>query len=393
MKRCWLHIGMPKTGSTSIQVYLDNQTKGKGWKYISLGGAASTNREMHAMFGTRPEQWYWFAKRGESREKIAARGQKMRQRLAKAIEGTRKENIILSSESLSMIEKRGIEALHEFLKPMFDEIRVVGYVRPPMGFMTSFFQQRVKAGHGEFSFKSTLPCYKKRFKKFDMVFGKENVILRRFDPASFPGGCIVADFCGLIGIDPPAEGEVKRVNESLSREACGILYAYHKFGPGYGVGKDVIKENNRIIAPLLAMGGKKFKLAKSAIHQHVDEADLRWMERRLGGKLREGKAEDGTEVTGEEDLLNVSRASCVEFARKFEEAYGVAVPEQKIPKSDPADPREVVALVDHCRLVGRKLLKAERRGRTGIPMLGFLIEKAKSLVAGGAKVSAADGGK
>lgn len=377
MKRCWLHIGMPKTGSTSIQIHLDKRTKRDGWEYISMGGAASTNREMHAMFGTRPEKWYWFVKRGESREKIAARGELMRAELSKAIRDSDKRDIILSSESLSMIEKPGIVALHGFLKEHFDEIRVLAYVRPPIGFMTSFFQQRVKAGHGVFDFKPTLPCYRKRFRKFDAVFGKQNVILRKFDPASFPGGCIVADFCGLVGIDPPAEGEVKRVNESLSREACGILYAYHKFGPGYGVGRNVIKENNRIIAPLLAMGGRKFKVARSVAADWVDAADLEWMERRLGMKLAENSAEDGSEVTSEEDLLLISRASCLEFAANFQKMYGVAIPADAIPASDPVDPQAVADMIGRSRRIIRKLI---RQGRDGPQEEPGLLGRIKSVV-------------
>ena len=377
MKRCWLHIGMPKTGSTSIQVYLDKRTKRDDWEYISMGGAASTNREMHAMFGTRPEKWYWFAKRGESREKIAARGERMRAELSKAIRDSDKQDIILSSESLSMIEKPGIVALHGFLKEHFDEIRVLAYVRPPIGFMTSFFQQRVKAGHGVFDFRPTLPCYRKRFRKFDMVFGRENVTLRKFDPASFPGGCIVADFCGLVGIAPPAPGEVKRVNESLSREACGMLYAYHKFGPGYGVGRNVIKENNRIIAPLLAMGGRKFKVARSVAADWVDAADLEWMERRLGMKLAETAAEDGSEVTGEEDLLHISRASCLEFAANFQKMYGEAVPADAIPADDPVDPQAVASMIGRSRRIIRKQI---RQGRGGPQEAPGLLGRIKSVV-------------
>lgn len=377
MKRCWLHIGMPKTGSTSIQVYLDKRTKSDDWEYVSMGGAASTNREMHAMFGTRPEKWYWFAKRGESREKINARGERMRAELSKAIRDSDKRDIILSSESLSMIEKPGIVELHGFLKQHFDEIRVLAYVRPPIGFMTSFFQQRVKAGHGVFDFKPTLPCYRKRFRKFDTVFGRKNVILRKFDPSSFPGGCIVADFCGLVGIDPPAPGEVKRVNESLSREACGILYAYHKFGPGYGVGRNVIKENNRIIAPLLAMGGRKFKVSRAVAADWVDREDLVWMERRLGMKLAEHAAEDGSEVKSEEDLLHISRASCLEFAANFQQMYGVAITADVIPGGDPADPRAVADMIVRARRIIRKL---NRTGSSGPQDGPGLLGRIKSIV-------------
>lgn len=362
MKRCWLHIGMPKTGSTSIQVYLDKQTKGKGWKYISLGGAASTNREMHAMFGTRPEKWYWFVKRGESKEQIARRGEMLRQRLAKTIRATDATDIILSAEVISLFERGAVEALHRFLSPLFDEIRVVAYVRPPVGFMVSYFQQRVKGGVGEFDITQTRPRYRRRFRHYDGIFGREHVIFRKFDPASFPNRCIVADFCELIGIDPPLPGAVSRVNESLTREACGILFAYRKFGGGYGVGDSVIRENNMIIAALLRMQGRKFSVSESVAAAGLDRADIHWMEKRLGASLAERVADDGAEVTSEEDLLAIQRSSIEDFVARFVEAHGIRVSVDRIPAGDPVDPREVAVFIEHCRELCRELIARKESG-------------------------------
>lgn len=364
MKRCWIHIGMPKTGSTSIQGHLAKRRRGTGWRYIAIGKLANMNREMHAMFGTQPERWYWFKKQGMSREEIQEQGALMRDRLAKAITRSKAENLILSSEALSLIRPRGIRALRDFLKPLCDEIKIVGYVRPPTGFTISSFQQAVKNGAHSFS-RVEGPMYRFRFEKYDKIFGRKNVILRKFDSSAFKDGCIVVDFCELLGIEPPQAGEVERLNESLSREACGILYAYHKFGPGYGVGADVIRENSYLIRPLLAMEGPRFRFSREFLQGATEnlEDDVAWMEQRLGASLAEPIRNDASDVTGEVDLLRVSHAACVDFVARFREIHGVDVDDSMIPAGDPVDPQKVANLVEYCRGIGRKRILETRKAR------------------------------
>ncbi len=364
MKRCWIHIGMPKTGSTSIQGHLAKRRRGPGWRYIAIGKLANMNREMHAMFGTQPERWYWFKKQGMSREEIQQQGALMRDRLARAITRSKAENLILSSEALSLIRPRGIRALRDFLKPLCDEIKVVGYVRPPTGFTISSFQQAVKNGANSIS-RVEGPLYRFRFEKYDKIFGRKNVIFRKFEPSAFTDGCIVVDFCELLGIEPPQPGEVERLNESLCREACGILYAYHKFGPGYGVGIDVIRENGYLIRPLLAMEGPRFRFSNEFLQEATENLaeDVAWMEARLGTSLAEPLRNDPTDVTGEDDLLRISRAACVDFVARFREIHGVVLRESVIPTEDPVPPQKVADLVEQCRQIGREQIRATRQGK------------------------------
>jgi hypothetical protein len=371
MKRCWIHIGMPKTGSTSIQSHLAKRRRGPGWRYIAIGKLANMNREMHAMFGTQPERWYWFKKQGMSREEIQQQGALMRDRLAQAITRSKAENLILSSEALSLIRPRGIRALRDFLKPLCDEIKVVGYVRPPTGFTISSFQQAVKNGANSFS-RVEGPLYRFRFEKYDKIFGRKNVIFRKFEPSTFTGGCIVVDFCELLGIEPPQAGEVERLNESLCREACGILYAYHKFGPGFGVGADVIRENGYLIRPLLAMEGPRFRFSHEFLQGATENLgqDVVWMEQRLGTSLAEPVRDDATDVTGEDDLLRISRAACIDFVARFQEFHGVVVKDSVIPTEDPVAPQKVADLVEHCRGIGRERMRETREKRAKSRKLG-----------------------
>jgi hypothetical protein len=81
----------------------------------------------------------------------------------------------------------------------------VAYVRDLAGYITSNFQERVKNGYANFDLIDSAPPYRRWFEKFDAVFGSENVRLWKFDPASFPRGCVVQDFCARLGLElPPA---------------------------------------------------------------------------------------------------------------------------------------------------------------------------------------------
>lgn len=366
MKTCWIHIGMPKTGTTSVQVYLMGKKSQPGWRYVSFGGAPDMNREMHAMFGTAAHKWYWFAKRGESPERIAELGRQYKARLAEAILDAREENILISSEALSLIEKPGIIALREFLLPLCDRIRIVGYVRPPIGFMVSFFQQRVKSGYNTFDVTGTLPQYRFRFEKFDEIFGKDNVLLRKFDPASFPGGCFVADFCRFIGM--PGPGEVKRVNESLTREGCGMLFAYYKFGPGYGVGPHVIHENNSLISPMFAMRGNRFGISRELAARGLVEEDIAWIERRLGSSIQDSAADHGGIVSSESELLRIPRAALADYVECFQRRHGIEVASDWIPAEDYPDPVSIAGLLEKCR--GLIQVRMEGHAEPEIPKTG-----------------------
>lgn len=372
MKRCWLHIGMHKTGTTSLQSNLKRIDATDEWKYICIGGKLHMNTAFHAMFATDPFKYHWFSKQGISREALRERGATLRTRLAAAIAATQQDTIIMSAEALPLIDRDGIARLKEFLEPLFDEIRVVGYVRPPVSYKISIFQEMVKGGRSRFDIVGIKIQYRRKFEKFDEVFGRDKVTLKKFDPGSFEHGCTVSDFFATLGLVPPDRETIGRANESMTRGACGILFAYRKFGSGYGSGPGVVAENLRLIDVLLAMKGPKFSAARSMVAEGLaaEERDLKWVEDRLGETLSEAISDDGGAVSSERELLEIGRAETVEFAACFERIVGRSIPENMLPAGDPGDPREVAAMVEWCREDMRNSLKLARemtaRRRKGV---------------------------
>ena len=87
------------------------------------------------------------------------------------------------------------------------------------------------------------------------------------------------------------------------------------------------------------------------------------MEERLGASLEERGDEDGSEVGSEEDLLRIRRECCVEYVEKFQQMYGLKVPESVIPSGDEVDPEKAADLLDHCRGLIRGMKRNRRKQR------------------------------
>jgi hypothetical protein len=363
MKRCWLHIGMHKTGSSSVQHNLAVIQNPEGWRLLSVGGRPNMGPALFAMFNGEPHTYSWFTRNGDTPGEVAANGALWLDQLRTAITEFEEGSIIISAEALPDFSVEDILALNEFLGPLFDEIYVIGYVRPPVAYKISRFQEYTKHRPTAFDFTKIRLNYRHKFKKFDAIFGRSNVVLRKFDPASFNGQCLVADFCQQIGIEFPKNTPIRRVNESMSREACGMLYAYRKFGPSIGAGKNVIRENLRLMKPFLAMRGSKFSVSRLILNEAIEHErkDIAWMEKRLGVSLDEVINEDDSAITSEDDLLTISRKACEEYAARFKEFYDVDLPLEAIPQQDPIDPRLVANLVENSRVLSSQIRRDKRK--------------------------------
>lgn len=362
MKSCWIHIGMHKTGTTSVQLNLAEEKDNTDWQYLTLGDRRNMGAALYAMFASEPHRYHWFQKRGDTPEQVALARDSLRSQFSKLLSESNAKNSILSGESLTLIDEAGIEELRSFLNPFFDRILVIGYVRPPIGFKISFFQQRLKHSNCKLDFSDFQLQYRRRFDKFDRTFGREQVLLKKFDPQNLYNQCIVADFRHQIGMSLPATTDIKRVNESLCHEACAILYAYRSFGPAYGVGPDVLKENKRIIAVLLAMKGRPFSVSPLFVKESlfVERKDIHWMERRLEVSLDESQAFGNFGIDREDQLLLVRGEYCREFADAFEAIHKTKIPTQMIPCGDVISPREVADFVEACREFCREMIQGER---------------------------------
>ena len=296
MHTCIIHIGMHKTGSTSIQHSLQGFAD-QHFTYAELGDNPNHSCAIYDLFTREGERGFFDV---EPAVQVAERYEAQ---LQQAIARNEQRNLIISGEQISSMHPGALVRLRDFLKPRFETTRIVGYVRPPASYLASAFQQRLKKRNPKFEPLRLYRSYRDTFHKFDEIFGAGNVELWKFDPSTLHNRCAVSDFCRRLGIEIPPE-RVRTENESLSRQFVGLLYIYRQYAPALAASLQIeeVEELNRRLS---AVWSDKFALSPEltqAIHRQYAE-DIAWMEDRLGQPLGEQPKSVPHTVDSEADLL------------------------------------------------------------------------------------------
>ena len=315
MKRCVIHIGMHKTGSTSIQLSFFNQLNNSEWKYANIGSSNHGPTLQRILHEELPRQ-------NKADGSANANSNEALNKLIKDLE-QEGENYLLSGEWLSTnIGLPTLTALRDLLLLHVEKITVMGYVRSPRSFMESSFQERLKRSALKLDFKY-FPRYRLRLEPFDIVFGKENVMLAKFNPATFKKGCVVQDFCHRLDIEFP-ETLVKRRNESLSREAIAFLYTYRNFLNKQEADINFsIRENEALVNYLTKLKGSKLRFATEAINPILtkNQTHIEWMENRLNESLEEPYEDSADAIRSEDDLLRYKPEDLMWLAEQLGSKY------------------------------------------------------------------------
>jgi hypothetical protein len=301
--KCIIHIGMHKTGSTSIQKSLQGFADDH-FVYANLSQDGNHSLAVFSAFAPNPERHHLHRSGGRTGDSVRAYIDRVLDDLDASISAADGRTLLISGEDIGYLPTSSLRKLNEYLYARVDDVAIMGYVRSPAAYMSSHFQQVTKnASIDTFDPGWLYRSYQKSFEKFDDIFGRENVHLWKFDPEAFPNGCVVQDFCARAGITLPQRAIV-RFAESLSRQAASALYTYAKLGEAYGSkalsGKEGVKLGHLI-------GGKeKFRLSPTVVHPvlEANRADITWMEARLQASLEENLGEHRPgDIRDESDLL------------------------------------------------------------------------------------------
>lgn len=309
MRRCIVHFGMPKTGSTSIQASLLAAGPLPEAHFLQVGDG-NTGRVLATLFMADPSQFHlnrkWDVPKKTLEHEAAQARQAFEQQFRQA-----DRSFILSGEAISSMSADTLMRMVTWLRTQVDQVEAVGYIRRPRGYMDSEFQQKIKAGRGRFDPARNYPGYRERFEPIEAAFGPSNVRYWLFDPAHFPGHDVVRDFAARLGLSIP-ESAYRRANESLTRGGTSLLYIYRKLGEPYGAGKGMVEENRRLTRRLREAPGPKLRLARSLVEPvlQAQQDDIDWMSQRLGCGLMDAWGEDPPgAIASEEDLLSPGEAA------------------------------------------------------------------------------------
>lgn len=305
MRTCYLHLGMPKTGSTSIQKaffgYEDND--------LAYAKLPKRNHEtiINMAFSSSPQDLP-IAKR---REMSGSSVGEMRARSIEQIEEVFRsdKSVIFSGEAIiDQLSKEDILTLLESLKKNFERVVPIIYVRPLATLVASQFQQRVKMGLGSFSLPH--PKYRERLQPVLENEFVDDPVLVRFDRQSLLGGDVVADFAERVGAGSIPE-RADASNESLSTEAIGALYGFNKYASWQLNPKARTQMLREMIRGLQGVGRLRFGFGRALVERHLDqyESDVAWIERYSGFDVRGTISTVEEPIESEEHLLTIAEAA------------------------------------------------------------------------------------
>lgn len=359
---CILHVGMPKTGTTSIQVSLANGLRDPAFHYIHPGHSQSA-MFLESLFSERPEDFWLFRHKGFSRTRLRwmrwSNGRRFRRILEQARDGS--VTPLLSAERWWIVPPSYLEGLRDFLHGHGFRVHVVVYVRPIKSWIESCFQEEAK-WHGlqADSFPKVWETPDTRFHRcskrlgeFERVFGRENLTVRPFVRGKLKEGCAVRDFCDLLGIRFEPDRIVRR-NEAVCMDAVKFLHAYDRFDRGRKGPPLHVPGRWQLVRCLEGLEGSAFRFHSEALAPILEdlESDARELAVRHGIQVAEDfQASDGGPCVREEADMYRYSEEALEWLAKASGSKPLAVREGE------RAAREVAVQVD---LLKRRLIWRRR---------------------------------
>lgn len=323
-----MHIGMNKAGSSSIQVSLKTFDDGRV-RYARLGGRNHSARIV-SMFCLDVGRNKLLSRRNVTAGEIAQVRPGYDAELSREI-ALGRDTLVISGEAIGHLTAPDLLAMKSYFDDRGCRIRLFAYIREPLGFMSSAFQQTAKGGKSRFLIEP--PLYREQFQSFIEVFGRDSIEFADFRKERLRGGSVVPDFAARIGVDPATITEV-RMNESLSATAVALLYFWNRDRDETAWSRETAAARNRLAHVLRHRFPGRFKLSSRLVRRSLDFEDIAWMERVSGIDLRFAiDAADETEVGAigsEADLAAARDAGLPDLAALLDE-LGVERPRKPTP--------------------------------------------------------------
>lgn len=296
-KKLYLHIGLGKTGTTSVQRdILANAKLLESEHGICYPTHFPHERHFHgnhsillrALYSSHPDVRGRLAARGlASDEQVASYNKQTLACLEREFARSKADSLMLSAESVAHFYRPDMLALAQWLQGYADEIVVLACVRHPVHALSSEIQQRLNIGSVLEDLYARPPFYrfKSLFQRVQQAFGADSLRVYDFRDA-------VADQRGLtrvmfaqLGIElgeqfrprPPS-------NASMSHEAALLISALNRSLPVMVEGaRNPLRKANEV-QRLAKIPGRKYT-APADVYQQVVEAmapDLEWLHEHYG---------------------------------------------------------------------------------------------------------------
>ncbi|MEL6827041.1 MAG: hypothetical protein AAFN91_12395 [Pseudomonadota bacterium] len=245
-KKCILHIGAEKTGTTTIQHYLRENRSILARRGIVYPRALDAVHYSQWEFVAAAHHAPWQQDMGVQQGIVDAQSQSdFRNKLAESLdkEFRKQQNaeiLVISSEHFhSRLERSDeIEFVKGYLSAWAASFQIVVYFRRQDELAISFLSTRLKSASG-YDLDNLLGTlngparyyeHDKIYESWANVFGAQAVTPLVFDPEFWPNGDLIADFCRATSI-PKLKHSHERRNPSLNRKGFQFIHALNGLYP------------------------------------------------------------------------------------------------------------------------------------------------------------------
>lgn len=226
-----LHIGLHKTGTTTIQNVLyenrDFLLRQEGILYPSLAPNLST--PLRTIFLNNPQEHASNKMADFTSEEIAALQENYLDTLEREISSSEWDTLLLSAEGVSNLSTLELAKLREWGEKYASNWTILVCVRHPVEWARSVIQQSLRRGDTLQQLYEEPPVspYRIKISRFISAFSRESVRVFDFETAIRSDGGIVGAFAQQAGLAASSSdflaSKSVHTNESLSLEAVHIL--------------------------------------------------------------------------------------------------------------------------------------------------------------------------
>jgi hypothetical protein len=267
----YLHIGPDKTGTTTIQKFLEVNREALAAQGYLVPKSPGLQRHFKLyLYGfddakmIKEPAW---RNRSETPEVFR---KAFRTDLAAEVKQSDARVAVLSDEGLFRLGPKEVARIQKLLSGLFDRIFVLLYLRRQDDHVLSRYQQIIKTGSTTMTLTEYMRgrhpyyYYAQILKRWADRFGKENVLPRLFDRTTFVGGDLLSDYVHAVGLPgPDGFAPVGSQNVGLDAASTEFLRLYKKaYHQKTGQELHPLRQDTRLIQFLEARsGGTKLQMS------------------------------------------------------------------------------------------------------------------------------------
>ncbi|MEO0427818.1 MAG: hypothetical protein AAF160_10270 [Pseudomonadota bacterium] len=270
LKTCILHVGIHKTGSTSIQNAIEGYDDGR----TLVPNLSFKNHSVpFQLIFAGPEDY----SSNEHERASEAFYRKMAEEILEMMcDGLSEERsfILFSAERLSNLGAGSLWRIREFIQEYCDRIEILMFVREPLGWTASWFQQALTRG---FEVRSELVSgnIRDRYQTLAGVFGAESIRVRRYEEKEDFGGDIIDLFAHIVGLDSARlKKPASPANISASELTTQAMYRLNRAEGIAGVYRTVPEARLAFIGGIDRLVEEKGKIDAQRFANAVDWEDF-----------------------------------------------------------------------------------------------------------------------